>query len=123
MELLTFAGTIVGFFIVMFIVDRFLTQILGIQKRRVSETAGKRIEQWGNGIIFLVYLITLWFAIGQSDDVRIIHLLGNLALLLGFKASLEFIYLKASRQYILTAILLLVDLFVIGIVKDGYKIF
>lgn len=123
MELLIFAGTIVGFFMVMFVVDRFLTQILRIKKRRVSETAGKKIEQWGNGIIVLVYLVTLWLVPDQSDGLRIIHLLGSLALLLGFKASLEFIYLKVSRQYILTAILLLINLFAIGIVKDMYKVF
>lgn len=118
MELFVFVGSIIGFLILLFIVDKMITKWLGVNKSRISETPGKKWEQWGNGLIFLIFLITLWFVMGQSDSMRILHLLSFLVMQFGLKAILEFVYLKGSRQYVASSILLLMNVLAVIVISS-----
>ncbi|MBM7553911.1 DUF4181 domain-containing protein [Thalassobacillus pellis] len=108
----------VAFFIVltslMFLTEKFTNKILRVQKVKISETAGKNLDRWGRGIILLVFLSLLWFVIDfNSDTIIKYYLMSYLAIILGFQAIMEFIFIKGSKQYISTMILLIMSLFII----------
>nr|WP_239534224.1 DUF4181 domain-containing protein [Thalassobacillus pellis] len=98
----------------MFLTEKFTNKILRVQKVKISETAGKNLDRWGRGIILLVFLSLLWFVIDfNSDTIIKYYLMSYLAIILGFQAIMEFIFIKGSKQYISTMILLIMSLFII----------
>ncbi|WP_088102951.1 DUF4181 domain-containing protein [Halalkalibacter urbisdiaboli] len=100
--------------ILMLLIEKLTNKILGVQKKKVSETPGKIIDRWGRGIILVIFLSALWFVItNDSDKILKLFWMTYLALLLGFQAIMEFIYIKDSKQYISTTILLILGLIII----------
>ena len=110
MELLVF----IGLLILLFLVDKISNKILGIEKKKVSETSGKNVDRWGSIAILILFLITKWFGItNDSDTLRMSYWMICLAFLFGFQAIMEYIFIKESRQYISTTILLIIILFIV----------
>ncbi|WP_188856662.1 DUF4181 domain-containing protein [Oceanobacillus indicireducens] len=92
----------------MFVVEKITIKMLSIERKKLSETAGRRINRWGKSILLMVFLGFLWFIMESSDTVLLFYLLINLVLLFGYQAVMEFIFIRNSRQYIATTILLIV---------------
>ncbi|WP_430786954.1 DUF4181 domain-containing protein [Virgibacillus flavescens] len=100
--------------ILLFVLEKTTNKLLGVQKEKIANTPGKNIDRWGRGIILIIFLITLWFVIEKDSDVILkLYFMIYFALLSGFQAVLELIYIKDSKQYISTTILLLVGLIII----------
>lgn len=98
----------------MLLIEKITNKILGVQKKKVSETPGKNIDRWGRGIILVIFLSTLWFVItNDSDKILKLFWMTYLVLSIGFQAIMEYIYVKDSKQYISTIILLIVFLITI----------
>nr|WP_256522463.1 DUF4181 domain-containing protein [Halobacillus sp. A5] len=97
----------------MFVTEKITNKILRVEKVRISETSGKNLDRWGRGIILLVFIITLWFVIDLNSDALIkYYLMAYLAIILGFQAIMEFTFIKDSKQYISTMIILLMSLII-----------
>ena len=102
---------LIGLLILLLVVEKITNKILGVEKKKISETSGKNIDRWGRGIILVIFLSTLWFVITiDSDILTKLYWMTNLALLIGFQAITEFIFIKKSKQYISTSIMLILGL-------------
>lgn len=103
------------FLILIFILLEFvLNKLFRVQKRKISETPGKWINWWGRGII-LGILILLPFVDQLHDRLDTIKWfwIFFIILAMGFQALLEWKYLKDSKQYITTLILIFFGVFII----------
>lgn len=104
----------VGIVILMFGIDKVANILLGVEKKRLSETSGKHLNRWGKAISVLGLIIMLWFSGKSNSDVlRILYGMVYIALFLGFQMIMEFIYIKKSKQYISTIILLILVLMIL----------
>ena len=45
--------------ILVVLLEKGINKILGVEKRKVSETSGKKVDQWGRGIILILFLCIL----------------------------------------------------------------
>ncbi|MCD5324570.1 DUF4181 domain-containing protein [Pontibacillus sp. HN14] len=105
--------------LLMLVIEKVTNKTFGIQKKKVSETPGKHIDRWGRGILLVIFLSTLWFAIEEGSDHFVkLYWMTYLALLLGFQAVIEFIYIKDSKQYISTTIVLIVGLIIMANIES-----
>ncbi|MCP3029008.1 DUF4181 domain-containing protein [Halobacillus sp. A5] len=108
-----FVAFLIVLIAMMFVTEKITNKILRVEKVRISETSGKNLDRWGRGIILLVFIITLWFVIDLNSDALIkYYLMAYLAIILGFQAIMEFTFIKDSKQYISTMIILLMSLII-----------
>jgi len=92
-----------------FLLEKIINKLLGVEKKKISETSGKKVDQWGRGII-LVFLCTLpFYTFYAMEDTTFIkwYWILYLIVLLGFQSILEWKYLKNSKQYVATLIFLI----------------
>ena len=57
-----FIGYLVVFRILVFSLEKISNKLLGVEKRKISETSGKNFDRWGKGIILVISLCILPFA-------------------------------------------------------------
>ena len=61
------------FFIVLIILvlllEKGINKLLGVEKKKISETSGKKVDRWGRGIILILFLCTLPFFIYERIPV------------------------------------------------------
>jgi hypothetical protein len=98
-------------FLLFFVLEKLINKFLGVEKKKISDTPGKKIDQWGRGITLFIFLFALWIVI-DSDSLLVKKLfwMSYLIVLGGFQAVLEYIYLKNSKQYITSVIMVIVTL-------------
>lgn len=107
-----FIGSVIILSILIFLLDKISNKLLGVEKKKISETQGKKADFWGRGVILVIMLCTLPFTMNDLNFVK--WYFGLYAvLLLGFQAILEWKYIKNSKQYVTTIILLMFTLFII----------
>ena len=95
---------IIGLLILLFLIDKISNKILGVEKKKISETSGKNVDRWGGITILILFLITQWFGItNESDTLRMSYWMTYLAFLFGFQAIMEYIFIKESRQYMVAS--------------------
>ncbi|MFJ7978542.1 DUF4181 domain-containing protein [Peribacillus sp. JNUCC 23] len=104
---------IVPFIIVLiilgFLLEIIINKLLGVEKKKISETSGKKVDRWGRGIILVIFLCTLPFVITKDINVMKWYWILYLILLLGFQSILEWNYLKNSKQHVTTLIFLMLS--------------
>ncbi|MEK4244887.1 DUF4181 domain-containing protein [Psychrobacillus sp. FSL K6-2684] len=105
------------FFIVLifigFLLEKIINKLLRVEKKKISETSGKRIDRWGRGIILLIFLFTLPFVIfGDSTNIIKWYWIVYITLLMGFQAFLEWKYLENSKQYVTTIIFIILSVII-----------
>ncbi|RDW20194.1 hypothetical protein CWR48_05670 [Oceanobacillus arenosus] len=103
---LWFLGFIFFLVFLGFLLEKGLNKLLGIEKKKISETPGKKVDRWGRGIILVIFLSTLPIVVTMDTNIIKWYWTVYLALLLGFQSFLEWKYLKKSKQYIATLIFL-----------------
>jgi dipeptide/tripeptide permease len=104
---------IIVFAILVFLLDKILNKLLGIEKKKISETSARKIDRWGRGIILVIFLCTLPFVITQDTNVIKWYWIVYLILLLGFQSILEWKYLKDSKQHVTTLIFLMLSVIIL----------
>ena len=105
---MTFIATVIALIILLFVVEKITNKMLSIERKKLSETAGRRIDRWGRLILLVTILVSLWLSVDSSDTIQMLYLLITLALIFGYQAVMEFIFIRNSRQYIGPTILLVV---------------
>ncbi|NYF23398.1 DUF4181 domain-containing protein [Sporosarcina sp. JAI121] len=98
--------------VISFLLDKILNKLLGIEKRKISETSGRKIDRWGRGIILVIFLCTLPFVVTQDTNVMKWYWILYIIVLLGFQSILEWKYLKDSKQHVTTLIYLLLSVII-----------
>ena len=106
-------------FLVVFLVEKALNKFLGVKKQRISRTPGKKIDRWGKTIIVIPFLVAIPFVVlSESSTIMKGFWILYMILLIGFQAFLEWKYLKNSKQYITTVVILvLAVLFIYNLEK------
>lgn len=89
-----------------FLLEKIINKLLSVEKKKISATSGKKVDQWGRGIILVIFLCTLPFFIVQDTNVMKWYWMLYLIVLFGFQTILEWMYLKNSNQYVTTLIFL-----------------
>ena len=91
-------------------INKFLTKWLGVEKKeKISETPGKNIERWGRGMILLIFLCSLPYAIENRNVIKW-YWICFLIVSIGFQSFMEWKYLKTSKQYVITLTYILLAL-------------
>lgn len=94
-------------------------KLLGVEKKRISETPGRKVDAWGRGIILVIFLSIMIFSNTQSIDLLEMKWfwVGFFIVLFGFQVFMEWKYLKNSKQYLASLIILILDvvLFILAI--------
>ncbi|QVY62489.1 DUF4181 domain-containing protein [Cytobacillus gottheilii] len=96
------------FSVVFFALERVLVKVFGIKRKSLSETAGKKIDQWGRGILLVVHLSVLLFILQMELNIKW-YLISFFITSFGFQMVLEWVYLKKTKQHILTLIYLVIS--------------
>ena len=104
---------IIVFAVLVFLLDKIVNKLLGIEKKKISETSGRKIDRWGRGIILVIVLCTLPFVITQDTNVIKWYWMLYLLLLFGFQSILEWKYVKDSKQYVTTLIFLMLSVIIL----------
>lgn len=103
------------FFIILLVfvllLEKILNRLLGVEKKRISETPGKNVDRRGRGIILILFLCTIPFY-AMAEDISFMkwYWMLYMIILLGFQSILEWKYLKNSKQYITTLIFLILTI-------------
>lgn len=90
-----------------FLLEKGVNKLLGVEKKKISDTSAKSINRWGRGIIMVIFLSTLPFVVASDVNTMKWFWIVYFIILLGFQSFLEWKYLKESKQYITTLIFLL----------------
>ena len=102
------------FFIILLVfvllLEKILNRLLGVEKKRISETPGKNVDRWGRGIILIFFLCTIPFYVMADTSFIKWYWMLYMIILLGFQSILEWKYLKNSKQYITTLIFLILTI-------------
>lgn len=97
--------------LLLFVLEKLVNKFLKVEKKKISDTPGKKIDQWGRGIILVIFLSALWSVVNHNSFlIKKLFWMSYLILLGGFEATLEYIYLKNSKQYMTTIIMVIVTL-------------
>jgi len=106
---LKFIVFILAVFVIFFFLDKGFRKWLGIKKVKITDASYKKIDKTGRIIIGVVSICSLPFVISKGTSVLQWYFIFYFILLLGFQAILEWKYLKNSKEYIITLILLLLS--------------
>ncbi|MFJ7952088.1 DUF4181 domain-containing protein [Lysinibacillus sp. NPDC096418] len=102
-----FLGSLIVLAIFAFLLEKITNKLLGVEKRKISETPGKSIDRWGRGIILVILLCTLPFVFANDIYNTMWYWVFYVTIIWGFQAILEWKYIKNSKQYVTTIILLM----------------
>ena len=91
------------------LLEKIINKLLRVERKKISETSGKKAEKWGRYIILVICLCTLPFFLVQDTDISSMKWYWILCYIvsLGFQSILEWKYLKHSKQYVTTLIFLI----------------
>jgi hypothetical protein len=107
---LRFLALIIVLLVVMYLLEKVINKLLGVKKKKISETPGRNVDRWGRSIILVIYLSTLWFVpSGESLFIIKLYWISFFILIFGFQVVMEFIYIKNSKQYLSTLFLLIIS--------------
>ena len=96
--------------ILILFLEKIINKLVGVEKKKISETSGKNVDRWGRGIILVIFLCTLPFVITKDTNVIKWYWILYFVLILGFQSILEWKYLKNSKQYVTTLIFLMLGI-------------
>jgi hypothetical protein len=98
-------STFIILILLVIFVEKMIGKLLGVKEEDVSETSGKRIDEWGRIIIVVIFLFSYIFALTKEiDTILKWNWIFFITALMGLQTILEWKYLKESKQYILTLI-------------------
>ncbi len=99
------------FAIFFFLLEKIINKLLGVEKKKVSETSGKKVDRWGRGIILVIFLCTIPFFTLNTDGMKW-YWIFYFIVLFGFQSILEWKYLKNSKQHVTTLIFLMLGVII-----------
>ena len=110
-------------FILVFLLEKIINKLLGIDKtKKISETSGRSVDRWGRGIILVILLCLIPFFITKEGSIMKWYFILQLISSLGFQSILEWKYLKNSKQYVSTVIILILGVVCIYHIENIIKL-
>lgn len=103
---------LIALIILWLLLEITLNKLFGVEKKRISETSGKRVDLWGRVIILVIFFCFLPFIITKDTTVIKWYWILNLIIFLGFQSFVEWKYLMNSKQYVTTLIFLIISVII-----------
>ncbi|MCH7321609.1 DUF4181 domain-containing protein [Solibacillus sp. MA9] len=107
-----------------FLLEKLINKLLGVEKKKMSEYAGKKVDLLVNFITYIIFLCTVPLSIYLTRDINVVKwywILGSI-FIFGFHSILEWKYMKNSKQYITTLILLILSVIFIYNIRYVFSI-
>ncbi len=101
---------VIIFILLSVLIERVIRKQLGVEKKKISETAGKNVDRWGRGIILVTFLATFPYFIEKEDEIVKWYWMSYYVILMGFQAFIQWKYLKDSKEYIISLIFLVLGI-------------
>ncbi|MEK3796810.1 DUF4181 domain-containing protein [Peribacillus sp. FSL H8-0477] len=108
-----FVVFILAVFFLFFFLEKGLRKWLGIHKVKISDTSYKKKDLTGRILIVVVLLCTYPYALTKGANVLQWYFIFYSIVLFGVQTYLQWKYLKNSKEYILTLILLFLTVLVL----------
>ncbi|QHT46218.1 DUF4181 domain-containing protein [Bacillus sp. SB49] len=89
----------------MYLLDKYLHRWLGVNKVDLSTTKAWRVERWGSRLFFILFLLLLW-SIDRTVENGFWLFISGIVAFNSFHALLEWMYIKNSRQFVVTLLLM-----------------
>lgn len=109
--------------IVVLLLEKLLNKLFSVEKKSLSETPGKRIDQWGRGVITVISLCILPFVLGEDTNITKWFFTIFVIVIFGFQFILEWRYLRSTNKHIVTFAFLLVSVILMYNMEYLLKIF
>ena len=103
---------IIVFAISMYLLEKIINKLHGVEKKKISETSGKNVDRCGRGIIMVIFLCALPFVVTQDINVIKWYWILHFILTFGIQFILEWRYLKDSKQHVTTLIFLMLSVMI-----------
>lgn len=97
------------FGIFIFLLEKGINKLLGVERKKLSETSGKRVDRSGNVVIGILSMVAIPFLV-HEPSFFLWHFILIWIVAYGFKAIMEWKYVKNSKQYVATLILLIIGI-------------
>ena len=107
--------------ILLLLIEKLINKILGVKKKKISETAGKNIDRWRRGLILVIFICTYPVAIYNDFNIKWFFI-SYAILFMGSESLMEWIYIKNSKQYMTSLILLIFLVIIIYNIESIYHI-
>jgi hypothetical protein len=115
---------IIILFILFFLLERIVNKLIGVKRQKISETPGRKVDRWGRGItVVILFCIAIPYFIINSNVSWKWYFILLLLFTIGFQAILEWKYIKSSRQYASTLIILIVSLILMSNIEFFIRVF
>lgn len=102
---------ILGVLLVLFLaVDKALRKVFKVEKKRLSDSPGKKADAWSRGIILVAALAFIPFVVTETGDRLIWFWVFYLTGLHLVQAFLQWKYIRESREHLVTLCMLPVGL-------------
>lgn len=85
---------IILLFLLVFLLEKGIEKFLGIKRKPLSKTPGKRVDQWGRTIIVVIFICFIPFISSY------LYLILFFTVLFSFQTFMEWKFMKESKQYI-----------------------
>ncbi|MFS0824655.1 DUF4181 domain-containing protein [Bacillus sp. 1P02SD] len=115
---------IIILFILFFLLEKIANKLLGVKRQKISETPGKKIDLWGRVITTVILIcIGIPYLVINNNILWKWYFILLLIFTIGFQVMLEWKYIKNSRQYISTLIILIIGLIFIFNIEFFIRVF
>ncbi|QSS98863.1 DUF4181 domain-containing protein [Pontibacillus sp. ALD_SL1] len=86
--------------------ETIIRKKFNIERRYVTDTKGKHIDRWGRGVLLLIAISVLGYAIFSHASGMKWYLMGIYVAQFGFQAIMQWMFLKRSKEYVITSVYL-----------------
>lgn len=98
------------FVILFLVIDKGLRKLFKVEKKRLSDSPGKKADAWSRGIILVVALCFIPFVVTETGERLMWFWVFYLGLLHLVQAFLQWKYIRESQEHLVTLTLLPVGL-------------
>ncbi|WP_345239495.1 DUF4181 domain-containing protein [Pontibacillus salipaludis] len=99
-------GALVILLILLLSLETVIRKQFNIERRYVTDTKGKHIDRWGRGMFVLIAISVLSYAIFSDAPGMKWYLMGGYVAQFGFQAIIQWMFLKGSKEYVITIVYL-----------------
>lgn len=99
-----------GFVVLFLVIDKLLRKLFKVEKKRLSDSPGKKADAWSRGIILIAALCFIPFAVTEAGERLMWFWVFYLTLLHITQAFLQWKYIRESREHLVTLAVLPIGL-------------
>ncbi|MCD5323456.1 MULTISPECIES: DUF4181 domain-containing protein [Pontibacillus] len=84
-----------------------------IERQSITDTKGKHVDRFGRGMTVLIAISVLTYAIFEDPEEVKWYYMAIVGIQFGYEAFMQWMFIKGSKEYIITLVYLALGLFTI----------